>query len=55
MKSIVKTIKSPQKYIYKQFYSTSSNKPARMELTDIPTEDEIDFEVSQDLEQISSK
>lgn len=25
-----------------------------MELTDIPTEDEIDFEVSQDLEQISS-
>lgn len=49
MKSIAKTIRNPQKFIYKQFYSTSSGdkKGAKMnlELHEIPTEDEIEFEV----------
>lgn len=49
MKSIAKTIRNPQKFIYKQFYSTLSGdkKGAKMnlELHEIPTEDEIEFEV----------
>lgn len=50
MKSIVKTIKNPHKYIYKHFYSTSSDKKGikmNLELSDIPTEEEIEHEVSE--------
>ena len=50
MKSIAKTIKSPQRYINKHFFSTASDKKAgRVELCDIPTEEEIEFEVSKDV------
>lgn len=49
MKSIAKTIRNPHKYIYKHFYSTSSDKKAgkmNLELYDIPTDEEIEHEVS---------
>ena len=41
-------IRNPSKYLYKQFYSTSSDKKGlkmHLELCDIPTDEEIDFEV----------
>ena len=41
-------IRNPSRYLYKQFYSTSSDKKGlkmHLELSDIPTEEELDFEV----------
>ena len=49
MKSLAKTLKSHQRFIYKQLYSTSSDKKMgkmNLELVDIPTEEEIEHEVS---------
>lgn len=49
MKSIAQTIRNPQKFIYKHFYSTAIDKKSgklNLELSDIPTEEEIEFEVS---------
>lgn len=52
MKAIGKAIQNPQKYLYKQFYSTSSDKKGakmNLELYEIPTEEEIEFEVSKSM------
>lgn len=45
MKAIARTIRSPQKYIYKQFYSTDRKAGKMLELSDIPTEQEIEHDV----------
>lgn len=50
MKSIAQTIRNPQKFIYKHFYSTAIDKKSgklNLELSDIPTEEEIEFEVGE--------
>lgn len=49
MKSIARTIQKPHRYIYKHFYSTASDKKSgkmNLELSEIPTEEEIEHEVS---------
>lgn len=48
MKSLVKTLKAPQKFVHRQFYSTAGNKKnakVNPELAEIPTEEEIEYEV----------
>lgn len=50
MKAISRTMLQPHRYIYKHFYSTSNDKKGakvNLELSDILTEDEIEFEVSE--------
>lgn len=50
MKALAKTIRNPHKFIYKHFYSTASDKKGgkmNLELSDIPTEEEIELEVGQ--------
>jgi deoxyribodipyrimidine photolyase-like uncharacterized protein len=46
MKAIAKTIRNPQKFLYKQFYSTDRKAGKMLELSDVPTEQEIEFDVS---------
>lgn len=49
MNSVVKTIRNPTRYIYKQFYSTAGDKKGskmNLELSDIPTDEELEYEVS---------
>lgn len=49
MKAIARTVRYPQKYISKHFYSTMIDKKGgktNLELVDIPTEEEIENEVS---------
>lgn len=52
MNSIAKTIRNPTRYIYKQFYSTSSDKKGgkmNVELSEILTDEEIDHEVRDEM------
>lgn len=50
MKKISRNILQPHRYIYKHFYSTSNDKKGakiNLELSDILTDEEIEFEVSE--------
>lgn len=50
MKAIQRTMLQPHRYIYKHFYSTSNDKKGakmNLELSDILTDEEIEFEVSE--------
>lgn len=46
MKSLAKSIKGHQRFLYKQFYSTSKTMMNR-ELVEIPTNEELEHEVSE--------
>lgn len=45
MESLVKTVRGPQKFIYKHIYSTRNKRNKNVELVDIPTDDETEFDV----------
>ena len=48
MKTLARTLKAHQNFLYKQLYSTSADKRSgkiNLELVDIPTEEEIEHEV----------
>lgn len=48
MNTIAKTFTYPTRYIYKRLYTTSDKKSGKMnlELSEIPTDEEIEYEVS---------
>lgn len=52
MESLAKTVRGPKKFIYKHIYSTRNKRNKNVELVDIPTDEETEFDARKRISQI---